>query len=162
MGLRPAYDKDMTKEAYETFNKWAGRTYFLWLCGVGVGIVKLKAEKVSFSGVEYTISNPEIIQGLIFVGVLVCYVASIGMDLINNLQWTIPNRALARRMIYLASRPRRTFQNKTTKELRAIRKRARRLYMATILFFFAVTLLPLAHILIFERGPLWIAIKAMF
>jgi hypothetical protein len=92
MALRPSFDKDAAKQINDRLDKLIGRAYILWLFGVAAGLIRLKAEKLSFSGVEYTIANPEVIQGLIFVACLLCYVAIFGLMLIYSLQWSIPNR----------------------------------------------------------------------
>ncbi|MBR1004857.1 hypothetical protein [Bradyrhizobium japonicum] len=67
------------KLANERVDKIMARIYLLWLIGVGVGLIKLKADKATFNGIQYSIGNPEVIQGLIFVAVIFCYVAIVGL-----------------------------------------------------------------------------------
>ena len=163
MAIRPSSDKDAAKIANERLDRFLGRAYLLWLFGIAVGLVKLKADKVTFSGIEYTIENPEVIQGLIFVGSLFCFVAILGVLIIFSLQWSnIGGRSIARRMIYLAARPRLTLRNKTTRQIWVIKRVARILYKLAAGIFAFIALLPVLHILLFEHTPLWLALKAMF
>jgi hypothetical protein len=161
MGLRPPSNNDATKLANERFDKLIGRIYLLWLLGIGVGIIKLRADKVTFSGIEYTIENPDVIQGLIFVAVILCYVAMAGIGTIFSLQYaTSGNRLISRRMIHIAAR--RTFRNKTPIDILIIKRVARKLFLLGTMLVLFIFVLPLAHILLFERPSLWLAINAMF
>jgi hypothetical protein len=161
MGLRPPTNNDAMKQANERVDKLFGRIYLLWLFGLGVGLIKLRADKVTFSGVQYTIENPEVIQGLIFVAVILCYVAIAGVGIIFSLQYSnLGRRSIFRKMIYVAART--TFRNKNPMQMRSMKKVARKLFRVSAGIVALIVFFPLAHILLFERPSLWLAIKAMF
>jgi hypothetical protein len=163
MGLRPPTNNDATNLVNERADKLLGRVYLLWLFGIGVGLIKLRADKVTLNGIQYTVENPDVIQGLIFLAAIFCYIAIVGIGTIFSVQYaTLSNRQILRRMIYTSARPRATFRNKTPREIRVIKRMARlltRLGLGSLLF---IMFFPLAHILLFERPSLWLAIKAMF
>jgi hypothetical protein len=163
MGLRAPSSSDATKLANERVDKLIGRIYLLWLFGIGLGLIKLRADKVTFNGIQYTIENPEVIQGLIFIAVMLCYLAAVGIGLIFSLQYTtFGNRSILRRMIHLAAGSRPTLRKKQLMQIRVIKQTARKLYLLGALIMLCILFLPLGHILLFERPALWLALDAMF
>ena len=73
MSIRPPINQEATDKLNDRGEKLISRAYLIWLFGVGVGLIKLKANKVSFNGLEYTIENPEALQGIIFIACIFCY-----------------------------------------------------------------------------------------
>ncbi|MGC0392756.1 hypothetical protein [Bradyrhizobium sp. USDA 241] len=162
MGLRAPYSVDAMKLANERVDKIMARIYLLWLIGVGVGLIKLKADKATFNGIQYSIGNPEVIQGLIFVAVIFCYVAIVGLAFLFSVQYSsLGNRAFLRRMIHLACGTTKTLQ-RLAAQIRVIKTVARQIFglvrpIVAIMFLF-----PILHIALFERPALELAFKAIF
>jgi hypothetical protein len=161
MSLRLPYDKSAIDTMNERGDKLLGRAYLLWLFGVGAGLIKLKANKFSFSGVEYSIDNSEVIQGLLFVACVLCYVAMGALFTLYTMQWSVFSRGVHRKCLYLASGPTFTLRGRNLQNLRVMRRSARLKYFKYLLVGLAITGLPLAYIALFERAALWIVVKAM-
>jgi hypothetical protein len=162
MAVRLSSDKDIRTKIGERLDKFVGRIYLLWLLGVFVGVLKLKPEKVSINSIEFTISNADALQGLIFVGCICFYLAIFGTVFIFSLQYSGFTSDVKRRAIHAGLGTRRTFRNLNSRQLLVAKKAAhvllRFIYFIGLLIFF----FPLLHILIFERTPLWAALKVLF
>ena len=75
MGVRAPFNKDVEAKVTDRFFNQVSRVYVLWLIGIVVGVAKISPEEFSVAGVRYSIKNPEILQGVIFFGCLIYYVA---------------------------------------------------------------------------------------
>ena len=73
MAVLNRIDRDEWKKGKEQYAKIAARIYLLWFIGIGVGVVGLKFERVQIASITLNIEKPQIIQGLFFVAVCVCY-----------------------------------------------------------------------------------------
>src|SRR5262245_32489930 len=109
----------------QRLSKALGRLYIIWLSGIAIGVVKLKVEKVQVGGVEYSIQNPEVIQGLVFLACILYYVGIFGWALIMSAEYVLPTRTFSRRFVYAALGRRKTFRNVSQAQLRIIRETAR-------------------------------------
>jgi hypothetical protein len=161
MTVRPPISSAASEKFEALGERMVGRAYLLWLLGVGIGIVKLKAEKFSFSGVAYTIENPEAIQGLIFIGCILCYVVVMAQLVLFSLQWSYRTRTVHRRMLHAATSPRFTLQGKTRGQILVIKRVARVMFGGFLIVAGLILFLPVIHILLFERPAVSLALKAI-
>ena len=162
MGVRGPSDKDALKLVNERFDKLLGRIYLLWLIGIGIGLIKLRADRVFLGGVQYNIANPEAIQGLMFIAVMICYSVILFLAFSFSLQYaTFGNRTVLRRMIYLAMGSKKTL-SRPKNQIRNIKTIARQLFTASMLSMTVILFFPIIHIWAFERSALWLAFDAMF
>jgi hypothetical protein len=162
MSVRPPIDRDLSIVLEEKLDRMLGRLYLLWLAGILIGAVKLKPEKLSVGGIEYTIQNPEVLQGIIFVGCILYYFAIIGRVIVHNFQFVVPARTIARRAIHIALGKKKTLIHRTPKELWAMKRVARTIYVIVMLVTAVVVFLPLIQILVLEQSPLWQGFAAIF
>jgi hypothetical protein len=165
MSVRGSFDWQESEKQDEWFQQQIKRIYFLWLCGIAVGALKLKPASISAAGVSYSIQNSDAIQGLVFIGCLLAY----GAIILKLYVWRLEGPAagnvrLVRRMLFSTIRVwgKGTLQSKTINEIRQLKKIARRRLQIWMGIISVSVYVPIVHIAIWEREPLWLGLKAIF
>lgn len=162
MAVRVPLNPELERRSNERVDKYIGRIYFFWLIGIFVGTIKLKPEKYSVGGFEFSIANGEILQGLIFLGCIVMYIIVIGLVVLFVLQSSFVLINGKRRAIYAALGKRKTLRGLTPSRLKATKQVARIIHSVTATVMVVVLFFPLLHILVFEHNAIWQAVKVMF
>ena len=157
MALRPVFDKEGFDRAYQRVVKLVGRAYVIWLLGIAVGALELKATSFSLIGANFILAKPELIEGILYVGCVCAYVTIFWEAATTS--YTPVDRYAKRKAIYQAVKKRRgTLKGKTSSDLTAIMHQARKSYRIIYWVGALGVMLPLLHILIFRRDPLWKAL----
>lgn len=164
MALKPRYSDAQVEKLNERTDKQIGRIYLIWLAGIVVGAIQLKPERVTYSGISYAIDNPEKLQGVIFVGCVVYYLAVLGAAIMHQLQYTTSSGlAIKRHMIYSsASRGKRTLLGLGFAGVRTVVFGARLQLFIAVILFLLIACFPLIHILIFEQRAFLIGVDSIF
>jgi len=163
MGLRQVSNPEITKTINRLGDKLLARIYVLWLIGIFVGALHLKLEKYSVAGIEFKIEQQGLLQGLIFTGVIACYIAVICIFTIYGMQGQVGTTyPMKRQALYRACGKRKSFKGLNRSSLQNIKKLARISIAAGLLFGLIVTLLPLLQIIIFEGDSVLTALGQIF
>lgn len=162
MGVRPPNNERMAEHANDRLDRMLGRLYTIWVVAIIFGALNLRLEKVQAGGLEFTLKDPDVVQGVLFVACLLYYVAILSVVIVFTSQYRFPGRHISRRAIFAALGKRTTLLNRSTAQLIAVKKVARTIYAAAALFFLVILLLPLAHILLFQREQLMKALVVIF
>jgi hypothetical protein len=160
MALRPIFDAEAAGALSIRLNKLLSRIYVLWLLGNAIGALKLKPSSFNALGASFVLEKPDLIEGILYFGCL-CLYAVIFWHLTTTPYIPI-GRASKRRAIHYAVRNRRrTLIGKSRSERYLIRFDARIFYRMQVWIGVMGVALPLLHIIIFRREPLWSAIVVM-
>lgn len=160
MALRPQINLEASRKVLDRIGKLLGRIYVLWLLGIAIGTLKLKAVSISMSGASFTLEKPELVEGILYVGCLCLYLAMLYAIYINP--YASITSVRKRQAIYSAVEKRgKTLKGKTTDERAHIKSQARNTYRVLLWIGMFGVFLPLVHILIFRAGVLWSALKAI-
>ncbi len=162
MGVRPAKNERMTEYANERLDKMLGRIYIAWTMGILISAINLKITKVGSSGFEFEISDPTIIPGILFVICLILYIGMLGTTIMFVSQYRFANKGIIRKVLFTALGKRTTLIGRSYRDVQIIKKVARVLLNAIIVFMLFVLCMPLAHILIFEHDVLSKALLLFF
>ncbi|WP_131867045.1 hypothetical protein [Bradyrhizobium sp. Y-H1] len=149
----------MAEYANERLDRLLGRLYTLWVVAIIFGALNLRLEKVQAGGFEFTLKDPDVVQGVLFLVCLLHYVAIVALMIMFASQYRFPNRHISRRAIFAALGTRTTLLNRSRAQIIAVKKIAKAVYAAAALFMFVVLFLPLVHILVFQREQL---LKGLF
>jgi hypothetical protein len=161
MSVRPAANVARMQEFSLRFEKQLGRLYLLWLIGIISGALVLKPDTIDLAGVHYKIENPEVIQGLIFVGCLIYFIGIIGNVVIAGIEQNISSFPLKRRMIWVALGTRRTFVGADRSRRNVIKGLAKVYLFLAKRFYIIAVFLPVAQIIFLEQQALLSGIDAV-
>lgn len=172
MPIRPPKDVEEAKQFRQRAGKLVGRIYLLWMLGIAIGAVQLKVQAVGALGLSFAIGKPELLEGMLFLGCLACYLASLAEHFLTP----YPDRsgpALIRQIIYRLRRKRTNWLERRLKERadevshsNRDRRRFRRgryiggLFVTRIIGI-TYKFLPLVHILGWRREELSAALSAV-
>lgn len=159
MGVRPPSSERMAEYANERLDRLVGRLYTLWVVAIIFGALNLRLEKVQAGGFEFTLKDPDVVQGVLFLTCLLYYVAIVAVIIMFACQYRFPSRHVSRRAVFAALGKRTTLLNRSTAQIIAAKKVARTIYAAAALFILLVLFLPLIHIIVFQREQL---LKGLF
>jgi hypothetical protein len=162
MGVKPRLDPEIQTQTSERFLKQVGRVYMLWLFGIVVGAVRLRPENFQFGGVAYVIENPDVLQGLIFVGCIVYYVGILATGYVAYFQFTTTNRATVRRMLYAIIRKKPTLVGRRYFDLLQIKIKAKIFISFYNVYLLIYLFLPLLQILFFQQVQFLKGVDAIF
>jgi len=146
--------------------KTISRIYFFCLLGVVIGAVKIKPQTISLGGVTYSVENPEIIQGLIFIGSLLYYLPLFGKTFVFGLANASTNTGMLRRLVYNFARVNPSGEKKTLIRMSRLDRRVLKMLvrlMVRIVYSIAITFvfLPLIYILLFQREAVGKGFRAL-
>jgi hypothetical protein len=161
MALRAAYNLEASRKLMERLGALLWQIYLFWLLGIAVGALKLQPTSLSVAGASFSISRPELVEGLLYLACLFLYVAGLYRVMIHP--YTPIKNIRLRSAIYSAVATRgKTFKGKTKEELSAIRNEARKTYRVLMRIGMIGVFLPLLHMLTLRHATLWTAIKALW
>jgi hypothetical protein len=160
MGVRPPVNPELTAQTTEQINKRLARVYLLWLLGIVVGAVSLRLQRIG--EVSFSIDDPDMLQGLIFVACIIYYIGMIATLIATHLEIPLINKAMQRRMIYAALGTKRTLVGRSQVEIRVVKGMARVFLRFAAIFFLFYAFLPLGHILFFKQAAMLKGIDAIF
>ncbi|QHP69544.1 hypothetical protein EI171_20985 [Bradyrhizobium sp. LCT2] len=131
------------------------------MMGIAVGALQLKPTSFSIIGATFSLDRPELIEGLLFVGCLLYYVAT--FYFITFAPFSSRSLSMHRKAIWFgASRNGKTLKGISKYQRLRIRLDARTAFRLSFWTAVAGAVLPLAHILIYRREPLWNALRLIF
>jgi hypothetical protein len=162
MAIKPRFNDSAQEKVSDRLDKQLARVYLIWLVGIIVGAIQLRPEKVEYAGISYVIDSPERLQGIIFVGCVIYYLAIVANIILHGLQNVTTDRALKRRYIYAALGKKRTLLGIDPSAIYLIRLNARLLYATAMTILFFVAFLPLLHVLLFQQQTFLVGIDAIF
>ncbi len=159
MAVRRPVNVGDIETVYNYTQKTIGRIYFLWLIGIVVGATGFKPSSVNFGGVSFNMENPEIIEGVLFLGCICFYIAMCMPGI--RVAGLPPYTTLRLRTAIYANIPFRdkSLTKRSGAERKYIKLRAKgfRCYVrfASVVYYG----LPLFHILVFRYHAVWTALK---
>jgi hypothetical protein len=126
--------------------------------GIAVGALQLKPTSFSVLGATFALEKPELIEGLLFLACLAYYVVSFYLSVLAP--YASNGLGAFRKAIWFgASRQGNTLRGLSKFDLWHLKLDARIAYRMSFWIGVSGMLLPLAHILIYRREPLWNALK---
>jgi hypothetical protein len=161
MGVRAPIDKHALAQAMALADKQQARIYALWIIGIFVGILDVKVQSLSVTGMSLLVGKPELIQGLLFWAALLFYIALIARTIATLALTTPSNFAERRRSLYYALGSRKTLRGRSTINIRLTKGLARGLSVTYLLLQLFYTLLPAVAIIGWERDALGKVIEAL-
>ncbi|WP_316176355.1 hypothetical protein [Bradyrhizobium sp. SZCCHNRI1073] len=164
MAIKPRFNDAQLDKFNERTDRQVGRIYLIWLAGIVVGAIQLRPDRVTYSGISYVVDSPEKLQGVIFVGCVVYYLALLGVSLLHHLQFTTSAAsAIKRHMIYSAAlRDKKTLLGLGYAKVRTIVFSARFQFFLTATLAVLIVCFPLLHILIFQQRSFLVGVDSIF
>lgn len=157
---RPRNDVEAEKTR-KRLSKIESRIYVLWILGVAVGALQLKPTSFNVVGATFALEKPELIEGLLFAGCITYYFVT--FYFLAQSPWPTLWLGSYRRAIWFgASRNGKTLKDLSAFALRKLKLEARIAYRISYWVGAVGTLLPLAHILVYRREPVWSALRVIF
>jgi hypothetical protein len=160
MALRPIFDADAAGAMSQRLNRFLSRIYVLWLLGNAIGALKLKANTFNFLGASFALERPDLIEGILYFGCLCLYIVIL-WNLITTPFMPISHASKRRALYYAVRNRRRTLIGKSRSERQLIKFEATVFFRMQLWIGFIGLTMPLLHIIIFRREPLWSAIVVM-
>src|ERR1700676_4184492 len=164
MGTQVAVKKPRNAEAAakisERIWKIESRIYILWILGIAVGALQLRPTSFSVIGATFLLEKPELIEGLLFAGCLAYYVVSVYFMVLAPYT-PIGMGRFRKAMWFGTSRHGNTLKGLSKIDLWRVKLDARISYRMSFWIGIIGTLLPLAHILVYRREPLWNPVKGI-
>jgi hypothetical protein len=112
--------------------------------------------------VAYAIENPDVLQGLIFVGCIVYYLGILATAYVAHFQFISTNRGTVRRMLYGAIRKNPTLAGRKYFDLLQIKIKAKIFLSLYNVYLLIYLFLPLLQILFFQQVQFLKGIDAIF
>lgn len=158
--VRAPVNRIIIEQSSKMIESLVNRIFLVWFAGIAVGLIHIKVDHVSMSGIQYSIEKPGMLQGLLFIVCLLMY-GLLAFQLVSLQVLThTPGGWLCRRCVYFALGRTRTLVDR--RDVASVKKRARIIYRVFGTCFLLIVFMPALQIFLYENGPVFNALDAIF